>query len=133
MAKLPGLSRAIVLTIVLGALSGALGISFSPLTPSPAFAADLAAAKATVDAAKAQGVVGEKGDGFLGLVNGSADPKTADAVRAINDGRAAVYRQTATQTGVSTDAAGEAAAKLLLERVPSGQYYQPLGGSWTRK
>lgn len=99
----------------------------------PAHASDLAAAKATVDAAKAKGIVGEQGDGYLGLVTGSADPATIAAMQTINAGRAAVYRDTAAKSGVSVQAAGEATAHMLLAKVPPGQYYKPLNGSWTKK
>lgn len=99
----------------------------------PAAAADLASAKATVDKAKAKGVIGEQADGYLGLVAGSADTATTQAMQEINAGRAGVYRDTAAKTGVSVAAAGEATGKLLIAKVPAGQYYKPLGGSWTKK
>ena len=95
--------------------------------------AQTAAAKATVDAAKAQGVVGEQGDGFLGLVNGSADPAVKAAVDEINAGRAQAYKDIAAKTGVSEAAAGEATALQLFAKLPAGNYYRPLGGAWTRK
>jgi uncharacterized protein YdbL (DUF1318 family) len=98
---------------------------------SPALAQS-AAAKAAVDAAKAQGVVGEQGDGFLGIVSGG-DAALAAAVAEINAGRAAVYRDTAAKTGVTPEAAGQATAVQLLGRLSSGQYYKPLNGAWTRK
>jgi uncharacterized protein YdbL (DUF1318 family) len=118
-----------------GAAALALALAAVPMTAlvtQPAFA-DLASDKATVDAAKAAGVVGEQGDGYLGYVNGSADPATTAAVSAINAGRAAVYRQTAAKSGVTPDAAGQATGAQLLAKVPSGQFYKPLGGSWTKK
>jgi uncharacterized protein len=99
----------------------------------PLALADTASAKAIVDAAKAQGVVGEQGDGFLGLVTGSADSNVAAAVAEINSGRAAVYKDTAVKSGVTPAAAGQAAARLIFERIPSGQYYKPVGAGWTRK
>jgi uncharacterized protein YdbL (DUF1318 family) len=102
-------------------------------TSQGAIAADLAADNATVDAAKANGVVGEQADGYLGYVNGSADSETTAAVSAINAARAGVYRQTASKSGVSPEAAGQATGALLIERVPQGQFYKPLGGAWTKK
>lgn len=90
-------------------------------------------AKAIVDAAKAQGVIGEQGDGFLGLVSGSADPAVKSAMDEINAGRAKAYQDIATKTGVSQAAAGEATAVQLLARLPAGYYYRPLAGSWTKK
>ena len=128
--KLP---LAFALSAPLLAASLALGTVASGLEPSPAVAADLAGAKATADAAKAKGLVGEQADGYLGLVTGSADAPTVAAVQAINAGRAAVYRDTAAKTGVSPGAVGEATGKLLIAKLPAGQFYKPLGGAWTKK
>jgi uncharacterized protein YdbL (DUF1318 family) len=102
------------------------------LAPSGAVAQPMSA-KATVDAAKAKGIVGEQGDGLLGLVNGSADAATTAAVNEINNGRRKVYAETAAKAGVTPEAAGEAAAQMLLQKIPSGQYYKPIGGSWAKK
>lgn len=95
--------------------------------------ADLAADKATVDAAKAAGTVGEQGDGYLGFVQGSASGAITQAVNAINAGRAQVYAQTAGRSGVSAQAAGQATGAQLIAKTPAGQYIKPLGGNWTRK
>ena len=102
------------------------------LAPSVAIAQPMSA-KATVDAAKAKGIVGEQGDGLLGFVSGSADAATTAAVNEINNGRRKVYAETAAKAGVTPEAAGEAAAQLLLPKIPSGQYYKSLGGSWAKK
>jgi uncharacterized protein YdbL (DUF1318 family) len=101
------------------------------LLTTPAFA-DLAADKATVDAAKAAGKVGEQADGFLGIVAG-ADGTITAAVNEINAGRREVYTQTASKSGVSPDAAGQATGAQLISRVPAGQFFKPLGGAWTKK
>jgi hypothetical protein len=118
-----------------GAAALAISLAAIPMTvamTAPAFA-DLASDKATVDAAKAAGTVGEQADGYLGYVNGSADAATTAAVSAINAGRAGVYRQTAAKSGVTPEAAGQATGTQLLAKVPPGQFYKPLGGSWTKK
>ncbi|MGN6148377.1 MAG: DUF1318 domain-containing protein, partial [Rhizomicrobium sp.] len=86
-----------------------------------------------VVAEKAAGTVGEQCDGYLGYVSGSADAATTAAVTEINAGRAEVYRQTAAKSGVTAAAAGQATGTQLLAKVPSGQFYKPLGGSWTKK
>ena len=95
--------------------------------------AQSSAAKAVVDAAKAQGAVGEKSDGFLGLVTGSATPATQAAMAEINAGRAQAYRDIAARTGVSAAAAGEATAQQLFARLPPGAWYRAADGSWTHK
>jgi uncharacterized protein YdbL (DUF1318 family) len=109
----------------------ALTISLS--LAAGAASAQSAGAKAAVDTAKAQGVIGEQGDGYLGLVGGSADPATKSAMAEINAGRAQAYQAIAAKTGVAPDAAGQATAQQLFDRLPSGAYYKPLGGNWTRK
>ena len=91
------------------------------------------AAKAAVDAAKAQGIVGEQGDGYLGFVGGTPDPAVKAAVDEINAGRSKAYQDIATKTGVSPAAAGEATALQLAARLPAGYYYRPLGGDWVKK
>jgi uncharacterized protein YdbL (DUF1318 family) len=88
--------------------------------------------KVTVDAAKAQGIVGEQGDGYLGIV-GNATPAITAAVTAINAGRSQVYADTAAKTGVTRDAAGQATGEQLIARTPAGQFIKPLGGAWTKK
>ncbi|HEV7159273.1 MAG TPA: YdbL family protein [Caulobacteraceae bacterium] len=95
--------------------------------------AQTSAEKGTVDAAKAQGVIGEQADGFLGLVAGSGPADVRAAMAAINAGRAGAYKDIAAKTGVSDVAAGEATARQLIERLPAGEYYRPLNGGWTRK
>ena len=114
--------RRLFLTLALGLSLAAAGAS-----------AQSAAAKATVDAAKTAGAVGEQGDGFLGLVTGAADPTVRAAVAEINAGRAQAYKDIAAKTGVAEAAAGEATARQLMDRLPPGQFYKPLGGAWTRK
>ena len=39
----------------------------------------------------------------------------------------------AAKTGVTVEAAGQATARQLYDRIPTGQWYKPLGGSWTKK
>ena len=95
--------------------------------------AQTAPQKAAVDAAKSTGVVGEMGDGYLGFVSTGGDASLKAAVTAINSGRAAAYADTAAKTGVTAEAAGQATARQLYDRIPAGQWYKPLGGSWTKK
>ncbi len=102
------------------------------LMSAPAFA-DLASDKAAVDTAKAAGTVGEQADGYLGFVSGSADAAVTAAVNDINAGRRQVYTQTASKSGVSPDAAGQATGAQLIAKVPGGQYFKPLGGAWTKR
>jgi uncharacterized protein YdbL (DUF1318 family) len=98
-----------------------------------AASAQTSPAREVIVAAKSAGLVGEQGDGFLGLVTGSAPADVKAAVDEINAGRAATYKDIAAKTGVTEQAAGEATARQLFARLAPGAYYKPLGGSWTRK
>ena len=76
------------------------------IAPPAAIALD---SKTLVDQAKAQGIVGEQSDGFLGFVKSTDDEALRGAVRDINEGRAALYRQAAARNKVPVEAAGASA------------------------
>lgn len=103
------------------------------LTATPA-AADIAASKSRVDAAKKQGIVGEQNDGFLGFVRSSSDAALNAAVEEINAGRRDVYAQAAAKNGVSVEAAGQSAfVNVIVKKMSVGDYYQDASGSWVQK
>jgi uncharacterized protein YdbL (DUF1318 family) len=96
--------------------------------------AQSASAKATVDAAKAAGIVGEQPDGFLGFVTAAADPAIKAAVAEINAGRAALYRQVAAKNGVTPEAAGAAAyVQVVQSKLKPGEYFKSSDGRWQKK
>lgn len=96
--------------------------------------AQAANAKTLVDAAKAQGVVGEQSDGFLGYVKPTADPALKAAVDEINEGRAKLYREAAAKNGVSVEAAGASAFTAVVQaKLKPGEFYKPNGGGWVQK
>ncbi len=102
--------------------------------PVPAVAQEVTTAKARVDAAKAEGLVGEQSDGFLGFVQPSKDTALLSAVTEINAGRAQLYREAAARTGADPAAAGEAAFRTtVFERIKAGEYYRTPEGRWVRK
>jgi len=90
--------------------------------------------KAAVDQAKAQGVVGEQADGFLGFVKPTDDSALKAAVHDINQGRAALYRQAAAANPKDTEAHFQLALTLGLQiKLKPGEYYKPAGGGWVKK
>ncbi|MFZ5718781.1 MAG: YdbL family protein [Pseudomonadota bacterium] len=100
----------------------------------PAAAAYAMDAKSAVDQAKANGVVGEMSNGFLGFVKDTSDPALKAAVQEINEGRAALYRQAAAKNGVSVEVAGASAfTNVVMGRLKPGEYYKPNGGGWVQK
>lgn len=104
------------------------------VTLSGAAMAQSPQAKALVDQAKSQGVVGEQSDGFLGFVSGGGDAAVRSAVAEINAGRAQLYREAAARNGVTVAAAGASAFEQVARtRLKPGEYYRQPDGSWVRK
>lgn len=93
------------------------------------------AARAQTDAlssARAQGLVGERYDGYLGLA-----AQTTMAVRqqaaAVNVRRRALYTDLAQRRGVSPQEVGITAGCSLLARVQTGEVYLLQDGVWRRR
>jgi hypothetical protein len=124
--------RTILKALFAATVIGAATIS-AAATATPA-AADVAASKALVDAAKAKGVVGERANGYLGFVVTSSDAALKAAVDEINAGRHDVYAQAAAKNNVSVDAAGQSAfTNVIFPKLPAGQYYENAAGAWVKK
>jgi uncharacterized protein YdbL (DUF1318 family) len=123
-----GAAALAVLCVLAGA--GAPALLAAPAVAQSA-GVQSAGAKAEVDQAKAQGVVGEQADGFLGLVSGG-DPSVRAAMAEINAGRAQAYRDAAARSGVSPETAGQATARQLAARLGPGEYFRTADGRWER-
>ncbi len=89
-------------------------------------------AKSTVDAAKARGEVGERIDGYLGVVS-SASADVRAAVDEINIGRKTVYRNLARDQNVEIKVVARLTGEKLIAQAPGGQYIMDDTGSWSRK
>ena len=112
---------------VLGAAVVALGVA------AGAAMAQTPAQKSLIDAAKAQGVVGEQADGYLG-VRTTADPDLRAAVAANNNARRQVYAASAADVGTSTEVAAARMFELnLLPRISTGQWYRNAAGQWVQR
>ena len=86
------------------------------------------------DAAKAQCLIGERNDGYLGVVDGKSP--SAEAVRdmrEINLKRASAYDQLAKRNGVTRAQAARATAEKLVNQAPSGACVQDASGAWIEK
>jgi len=96
--------------------------------------AQTSAQKAMIDAAKAQGVVGEQADGYLGFRASPSDPALQAAVAATNAGRRGAYEASARQVGTTTDVAGARMFESqLMPRITSGQWYRNAAGQWVQR
>ncbi len=85
-----------------------------------------------VNAARVAGIVGERYDGFVGVV---ATPSAIvrSQVGTINIQRRTLYSNLATSRGVSPNEVGITAGCRLLARVKVGEAYMLADGVWRRR
>jgi uncharacterized protein YdbL (DUF1318 family) len=96
----------------------------------PAAAMTLSEAMSALGTAKSAGLLGEKPDGYLGVVESRGDAE--EIASQINQARRAEYHRVAKQNGVSVGDVEAIAGKKAIEKTPPGQIIQ-LNGSWVRK
>ena len=87
---------------------------------------------ATINAARRAGLIGERFDGYLGLVTPNPTAELRRQVGAINIRRRALYSQLAARRGVSPEEVGITTACSLLKRLNVGDYYLLGQGGWRR-
>ncbi len=83
-------------------------------------------------AARADGTVGEKMDGYLGIV-AEAGEQVRDMVADINIRRRAVYAERAQAEGATLEEYAFTAGCLAIARTVPGEYYQAPDGSWQQR
>lgn len=105
------------------ALASALVLA---LAAAPVLAADL-------DAAKAAGQVGERVDGYLGLVDANAPADVKALVERVNAGRRAKYGEIAAKRSLPVEAVAAQAGAKLVQRAEPGQYVMDSTGRWKQK
>jgi len=81
--------------------------------------------------AKQQGLVGERVDGLLGVVETS--PETKQLVESINAKRLAKYKQIAEKNAMTVDQVSVLAGEKSIKKTPRGQYIQNASGQWKIK
>lgn len=89
------------------------------------FAADL-------DQAKRDGLIGERADGYLGLVAESAAADVIALVSSVNDQRRAEYERIAKQNELSIEQVQALAGKKTLAKTRAGDWIF-VNGRWQRK
>ncbi|WP_031552018.1 YdbL family protein [Parvularcula oceani] len=90
-----------------------------------------AQAQEGLEQAKADCIIGERIDGYLGVVAGeNADAATLRRMREVNQKRAAAYEGLANRNGVTVQAAAKATAERLINSAPSGNCVQNAAGEW---
>ncbi len=98
------------------------------ITSSPASAGD-----PQIEAAQKQGVVGERIDGYLGIVSGNVDPALLRKVNEINNKRRALFDRTAHNTGTTTAQVARISGEKQVDRAGAGEFVMRGDGRWVKK
>ena len=83
-----------------------------------------------IRALKTSGVIGEKANGLLGIVNAGADTSVVDAE---NADRKAAYAEIARGSGASIVSVASRRALQIVEQAASGDWLQGADGAWYQK
>src|SRR5262245_18210759 len=103
----------------------ALALAGAFVLAAPARALDL-------DGARAQGLLGEQADGYVGVVAAMPSPEVVALAEQVNAKRRAHYAEIAARNGTPVEAVAALAGKKLVESAPSGQWIKPKG-EWLKK
>jgi uncharacterized protein YdbL (DUF1318 family) len=83
--------------------------------------------------AKAQGLVGEQPDGYLGLVKANAGADVKAMMNDVNAQRKNEYQAIARRNNTELNVVEALAGKKAIEMTPSGQYVKLPSGQWVKK
>jgi uncharacterized protein YdbL (DUF1318 family) len=87
----------------------------------------------SLDEARAQGLIGEQPNGYLGLVPGQSNAEAAALVERINAKRRAAYQSVADSNGTTLKSVEALAGSKLIGRLQPGQWFRDQGGQWRRR
>ena len=85
-----------------------------------------------LDDAKQSGTLGERGDGYLGLVDPGAPASAKSLMKEVNEKRRAQYRKIAHKNEISVDAVATEAGRKLVDRAAPGEYVREKG-KWVQR
>lgn len=88
---------------------------------------------ATLDEAKAAGQIGEKQDGYIGLVQASVPADVAALVESVNAQRRARYEEIAKENGIAVEDVAKLAFTRALENTRPGNFVEASPGQWVKK
>jgi len=104
----------------------ALALLAAPVAPAATPGVDLGRAKGS-------GVVGERADGYVGVVVPQTVSGIEALVRRVNSKRRAAYEAIAAKTGASVAVVEVLAGEKLIARASSGAWVTDADGVWHRK
>lgn len=83
--------------------------------------------------AKAQGLIGERNDGYVGYVTKTPTNEVKALVKSINNKRKSVFQETAGKTGATIDQVALRFYQRAVDATKPNHYYQDANGSWIKK
>ncbi len=102
-------------------------LALAAAAPGPAQAAP------SLDQLRAQGVVGERFDGYAVVRTPQAPADVQSFVASVNAKRRGIYQERAAQQHVPADQVGRIYAKQIFQRAPPGTWFLDASGKWQRK
>jgi len=119
---------------VIGLAAAAAAPSFASAAATVATAMSRQDMRATVNQAKADGIIGEMADGYVGVrLEDRMTPAIRAAMGEMNAGRAELYRQAGQAAGTTTAAAGASSYQQRFSGIPAGQWYRDDAGVWRQR
>ena len=86
-----------------------------------------------LDSYRAAGQVGERTDGYVGIVSPNSDPQLLEFVGNLNEKRKQRYEAIARENSASLEAVASRAGQKLTRSAQPGTYVQNSSGAWVRK
>jgi uncharacterized protein len=86
-----------------------------------------------LDAPRAQGLIGERYDGYVLVHDTQASAEIHALVARTNEERRKVYAAQAASTGAAQAEVAKVYAAQILQKAPAGTWVQSADGSWTQK
>ena len=82
---------------------------------------------------KADGLIGEQANGYLGLVTNDVPPEIRKLVDEVNAKRKAGYQRIANKQGTSLSEVEKVGGNTAFEKTLKGNYVRDLNGVWRKK
>jgi len=96
-------------------------------------AVSVAVANSPLTQPKADGLIGEQANGYLGLVTQNAPPDIRKLVNDTNAKRKAGYQEIAAKQGTSLSEVEKVGGMTAIEKTLRGNYIRDTNGNWRKK
>ncbi len=93
----------------------------------------VAVAESPLTQPKADGLIGEQADGYLGLVTQNVPADIRQLVAEVNAQRKTGYQQIAAKQGTSLAAVEQVGGNTAIEKTRPGNYVRDANGVWRKK